>query len=303
METLLQSSFHSQSFAYPVDTTIIDVQDREFFQLIQLIHEQTGIIVKRNKRKWLENRLSNRLKWLGLISFSEYFHYLKNHDKRQSELVECIDAVTTNRTSFFRETKQFHFLEHEILPEFVQNNQPGSLCSIWSCACSSGEESYSLAMCLSEFFHSYPQYSFTITGTDISEAMLRHCNDGIYSKEKVYPVPPHLLSKYMSNHGESYKVNPVLSDSVNFLKLNLSQDFHHAVLPYKVIFCRNVLMYFDNQTQKRILNQFCEVLKPGGYLLIGFNERLHEMNAQLELVSPSIYRKPHLMPKCNKKVR
>jgi chemotaxis protein methyltransferase CheR len=267
------------------------IQDSEFKNLQALIYDKTGIVIKENKRYLLVNRLAKRLRHLGLKSFTDYIKYVSGGAQAQPELVELIDAVTTNKTDFYREIKHFHYLEQTVLTAFVQVNKSSFPFKVWSSASSSGEEPYTILITLAEFFSKYPGMRFEILGTDISETMLRQCVSGVYQKDKVHPIPPHLLKKYFVTDGTDYKVKPELTKPVSFKKLNLLQDFQRTLRGYDVIFCRNVMIYFDKGTQEKIVNKMYDVLKPGGYLFIGHSETLHGMNTQYEYISPSVYRK------------
>lgn len=267
------------------------IQDNEFKNLQSLIYDKTGIVIKENKRSLLVNRLAKRLRHLGLKSFTEYIKYISSGVRAQPELVELIDAVTTNKTDFYREIKHFHFLEQTVLPAFVQSNKTAMPFKVWSSASSSGEEPYTISITLSEFFSKHAGFKFDILGTDISETMLRQCVSGVYQKLKVHPIPPHLLKKYFTVNGMDYKVKPELAKPVTFKKLNLLQDFQRTLRGMDVIFCRNVMIYFDKGTQETIVNKMYDVLKPGGYLFIGHSETLHGMNTKYTYVSPSVYRK------------
>lgn len=267
------------------------IQESEFCRLQTLIYEWTGIVIKENKRNWLVNRLAKRLRHLRLNTFSEYINYVSGGAQAQPEMVALIDAVTTNQTGFYREIKHFHFLEQTVLPQFIQTKTSSRPFKVWSSACSTGEEPYSVAVTLVEFFAKHTGFQFEILGTDISETVLRQCVAGLYQKAKLYPVPPHLRTKYFVLNDGQYLVKPELAGSVSYKKLNLLQDFQRTLYGYDVIFCRNVIMYFDHETQETIVNKMYEVLKPGGYLFIGLSESLECLKTKYNYVSPSIYQK------------
>lgn len=267
------------------------IDDKEFKILQTLIYDTTGIVIKTNKCNFLANRLTNRLRHLGLKTISEYINYLSSGLWTQPELVELIDAVTTNKTEFYREIKHFHFLEQSILPKFIQSQKIDIPFKVWSSASSTGEEPYTIAITLSEFFAKHAGFQFDILGTDISETVLRQCVTGIYQNAEVYPIPPHLLNKYFVSKSGQHQVKLELLKSVSFKKLNLIQEFQRMLFGYDVIFCRNVMIYFDKETKEKIVNKMYEVLKPGGYLFIGLSESLQGLKTKYNYVSPSIYQK------------
>ena len=238
------------------------------------------------------NRLAKRLRHLGLQTFSEYVEYLKEGNHRDQEFIELIDAITTNKTDFFREPKHFSFLEEEILPKIVkQRTQVDRKVRIWSAACSSGEEPYSISICLNEQFIRYPGWTFEILASDISETILRQAVTGIYDESKVAPIPLPLLRKYFLRGNQRYKIKPETGRNISFKKINLKMDFQRMLSNFDVIFCRNVLIYFNRETQFDIIKKCWQVLRPGGYLFLGHSETLQGMETNFTYILPAIYQK------------
>ncbi len=264
--------------------------DQEFKKLQKIIYDSAGIDIKESKRYLLINRLSKRLRNLGLQNFSQYIAYLESGEKRKQEIVEFIDAVTTNKTEFFREFNHFQFFKDKVLPELTSTKSSGMI-RIWSAACSSGEEPYSISIFLSELLANKPNFRFEILASDISETILRSAVEGVYDESKVKPVSPDQLRKYFLKGDKFYKVRPEVAQKVNFKKINLKLDFQRSLSNFDVIFCRNVLIYFNHEMQNQIINKCWHVLKPGGYLFLGHSETLFGSQTAFKYIAPSIYRK------------
>jgi chemotaxis protein methyltransferase CheR len=271
----------------------VKMNDREFAHLRDLIYEHTAIEIKEHKKYLLVNRLSKRLRLLGVATFSEYLHYLHVGKNCKQEFIELVDAVTTNKTDFYREPKHFSFIEQRIFPLLVaaNGNRTPKKFQVWSAASSSGEEPYTIAICLSELFSRLPNWDFEILGSDISETVLRMAAMGIYDEERVAPVPAPLLRKYFLKGNNRYKVKPELAKKVSFKKVNLKLDFHRTLSDFDIVFLRNVLIYFNRETQQDIVNKCWHVLKPGGYLFLGHSESLHGANTPYTYIAPAVYQK------------
>ena len=269
------------------------MSDKEFNYLRTLIYEHVAIDIKDHKKYLLINRLAKRLRLLGLRSFTDYLRYLETGANRNQEFIELIDAVTTNKTDFYREPKHFEFLETNIFPDLMQRqrNRVPAIYRVWSAASSTGEEPYTISICLSELFSRVPGWDFEVMGSDISETVLRAASAGIYDEERLQPVPKPLLSKYFLKGDNRYKVKPELAKKVSFKKINLKLDFHKSLSGYDLIFCRNVLIYFDKETQQSIVNKCWHVLRPGGFLFLGHSESLHGANTSFRYIAPAVYLK------------
>lgn len=261
-----------------------DISDREFAQLQQWLYQSAGIFLGPAKKALVVGRLSKRLAALGCAGFSDYLKVLANAVS-VIERQAALDLLTTNETYFFREQKHFEFLVDEVLRKRI----PGRALRIWSAACSSGEEPYTLAVVLSEHGHSGP---WEVIASDISTRVLAQAKSGVYPLERVRDVPKAYLHKYFLRgtgpHREQVMVTKSLRQRVRFLHLNLN-----APLPnlgeFDVVFLRNVMIYFDQPTKASLVNRICAMLKPGGLFIVGHAESLNGISTKLKCVRPSIY--------------
>ncbi len=273
------------------------LSSKDFSRLSQFIYNQCGIKMPATKKIMLEARLQKRVRNLGMKSFREYCDYLFSPEGVESEIIQMIDLVTTNKTDFFREPDHFEYLTHQVLPGWVQNNggDSGKRLLVWSAGCSSGEEPYTLAMVLSEFAQRSPGFTFRILGTDISTRMLEKARTAIYDEEHADAIPPILKRKYLLRSKDKSKglirVIPELREKVDFRRLNfMDEDFSMMEQP-DIIFCRNVIIYFDRQNQEKLLNRFYTLMSPGGYIFMGHSETLNGLTVPFTTVYPTVYRK------------
>jgi chemotaxis protein methyltransferase CheR len=267
-----------------------ELQPREFERLAGLVFESSGIHLKPEKAELLRSRLSRRLRSLGLDSFEEYWQLLR-HDDGQ-ELRRMLDQVTTNKTEFFRESAHFEHLAKEALPA-LRARRGGRPLRFWSAACSSGEEAYSLAVCVAEALG--PQAPFSVVATDLSEQVLEKAEAGLYPAESCARLPPALRDKYFSprDHG-AWSAGAFLRSRVAFARFNLVRDPIPAstLEPFDVILCRNVMIYFDRPTQEAVVGRLLSVLRPDGWLYTGLSESLVGIRHGMRSDGPSIYRPP-----------
>ncbi|MBF0525189.1 MAG: protein-glutamate O-methyltransferase [Deltaproteobacteria bacterium] len=274
------------------------MSDREFKRLRDLIYDKCGINLQPVKKTMLTMRLLKRLRALGMESFTEYFDYLCHAQGNWEELVQMLDVVTTNKTEFFRESVHFDFLSNEALPTLVQagNVGPKKRLEVWSAGCSTGQEPYTLAMVLSKYFEQYKVGTFSILATDISTRVLAIAQKGIYLEKEADPVPLSLKRKYLMrgkgvNTG-SCRVAPEIRRPIRFQRHNLVDCRNFGIrTPMDLIFCRNVVIYFDRPTQISLFEKFYGQLAPGGYLFVGHSENLHGINSRFVPVASSVYRK------------
>ncbi len=243
----------------------------------------------------LEGRLKRRMSALKMESFREYCGYLfTGEGHHPEEIIQLIDAVTTNKTDFFREKPHFDFLVSTALPDLTSRNESGREILIWSAGCSTGEEPYTMVLVLSEYAQSHPGFRFRVLATDISTNVLGKAKLGIFSEEVVRPVPADLRRKYfMRSRDRSsgmVRVVPELRDMIEFRRLNFMDELGMAERA-DIIFCRNVIIYFDPPTQERILQKLSRQLVDGGYMFVGHSETLHRMNVPLVSIAPALYRK------------
>ena len=271
---------------------------KEFARFSEFIMAQCGIKMPQSKKVMLEARLQKRLRSLGISTFGEYYEHL-HREGGDSELVHMLDAVTTNKTDFFREPSHFEFLTQTILPEFIEEQaRSGSRerpFRIWSAGCSSGEEPYTLAMVLNEFAEQHPPFPFTILATDLSTRVLDRARTAIYDEERVAAVPPAMKQKYLLRSKDRDKglvrIAPPLRAAVHFQRLNLMEEVLSFSDPLDAIFCRNVIIYFDRGTQERLLMRLCRVLRYDGYLFLGHSESIHGFDLPLKRIVSTVHRK------------
>ena len=271
------------------------ISSRDYSRLRELVYDQAGINLGSEKKTMLEGRIRRRLKDLAIHSYAEYCDYLFSREGLRDELVHLIDVVTTNKTDFFREPRHFEFLTATAVPEFLAANAARRPLLVWSAACSTGEEPYTLAMVLSEYGLTHPGFAFRIIATDISTTVLKRAGLGIYSTDAVRPVPQNLKVKYFmrgrERSFERVRVVPELRRLVEFRRLNFMDSDYGMQERFDVIFCRNVIIYFDRPTQERILRKLAHCLTPDGYIFVGHAETLHDMNLPLVPVAPALYRR------------
>lgn len=281
----------------PVDLTGLRISEGDFSRFSQLIYNVCGIKMPPHKRSMLEARLRKRLRFLGLSSYEAYRDFLFSHDGMVEELTNMIDVVTTNKTDFFREPRHFDFLIETVLPDLIPATGAGidRPLRLWSAGCSTGEEPYTLAMFLEEFRWDNKPLNYKIVGTDISTQVLEKAVQGIYHKDKIEPVPDAFRKKYLlkSRDKESPQVRiiPEIRAKTRFQRLNFMDETFNVSEPQDIIFCRNVIIYFDRLTQEKFLARLCSCLLPGGYLFMGHSETLSGMPLPLRQLAPAVYLK------------
>lgn len=283
---------HSQRKAFTISEifTQAELKPADFEKIGAILYKVTGIRLSPGKEELVKSRLVKRLRSLGIPTFEAYLRYALE-DKASQELNLMIDLLTTNKTSFFRESQHFDFMRARILPTLgVQS----PVIRIWSAGCSSGEEPYSIAMFFSE---EWPGVGFSrarILATDISARMLAKARAGEYDMEALQGLSPFHLAKYFdmiqTGTNRTYRVNAAIKQMVRFARLNLI-DTWPMKGPFDLIFCRNVMIYFDRETQQDLVRRFYEILAPGGYLLIGHSESLVSAACGFKYVQPATYMK------------
>jgi chemotaxis protein methyltransferase CheR len=267
------------------------ITDKEFDLLSTLVYKESGIRLGESKKSLLVSRLSKRLRILGLQTFKEYFDKHLNNEN-DSELIQMLDLISTNKTSFFREQAHFDFLRQVILPALLSVKQ----IKIWSSACSSGEEPYSIAMTLYDNVANPNQWNFRILASDISTRVLARAQEGFYDVNQVSEignakVKLHFLRGRGEDEGK-VRVKSHLREIVSFNRINLMDERYPVKNDLDIIFCRNVMIYFDRSTQENLMIKFFRYLKPGGYVFIGHSETLQWLEHPYQYVAPTIYRKP-----------
>ena len=256
----------------------------QFAQIGELLHRQCGIALAHGKEPLVTARLYKRLRALEIHSYDDY---LARVERDPAELRAMVDALTTNKTDFFREPDHFVFLRQVVLPRLAVTADP---IRIWSAGCSSGEEPYSIAITLREELPNPDLREARILATDISDRVLARARDGLYDTETVRDVPPAYLSKYFHHTQDRFSVNNALRRHVSFARLNLLGAWPMRG-PFDAIFCRNVMIYFDNPTRAALVQRFWELLKPGGHFFVGGSESLTSIEHRFRYVQPAVFQK------------
>lgn len=262
----------------------------EFQRFRTLIYDESGISLSDKKQSFLASRLSKRLRDLGVETFSEYYEKV-TEDPTREEFTCMLDLISTNKTDFFREPKHFDFLRDKIMPELATAKR----IRIWSSACSTGEEPYTIAITLCDGVQDPAQWDFKILASDLSTRVLAKAASGVYDQDRFRDVPPDTLKRhFLRGRGDNegvFKVKPHLASMIRFRRLNLMENHFPIKTPLDLIFCRNVMIYFDRPTQETLVNKFHRYLKPGGYLFIGHSESLQWVAHPFKSVAPTIYQK------------
>jgi chemotaxis protein methyltransferase CheR len=280
-----------------VQVTTLTLTDEQFASLSRFIEGELGIKMPPAKKIMLESRLQKRLRALGMKDYGTYLDFVFSTEGMSAELLHMIDVVTTNKTDFFREPDHFYYLLNRLLPEEAEHSHWGKRrpMRVWSAGCSTGEEPYTLAMILELFRDSDPEFEYSILATDISTRVLEKGATAIYDEEKIEPVPMELRKRFLLRSKDKEKrlvrIQPHLRRRVSFQRVNLMQDDFGLEELHHVIFCRNVIIYFDRKTQEALLGRLYNQLVPGGYLFLGHSETLTGMQLPLRSVAPTIYRK------------
>ncbi|MDA8083633.1 MAG: hypothetical protein M0024_08260 [Nitrospiraceae bacterium] len=273
------------------------MSNKDFSRLREVIYRECGIKMNESKKVMLEARLRRRLRDLCMISFAEYCDYLFSPKGIESELFQMINEVTTNKTDFFREPRHFAFLTDKAVPELAGLHGAGTSrrLMVWSAGCSSGEEPYTLAMVLSDIALQQHGFDFMVLASDISTKVLDKAVKAVYDMETVEAVPEAMKKRYLLKSKDRsrglVRIAPELRAKVRFRRLNFMEGDFGMREPMDIIFCRNVIIYFDRPTQERLLNRLCEHLVPGGYLFMGHSETLNGLDVPLVSVGQTIYRR------------
>jgi chemotaxis protein methyltransferase CheR len=276
----------------PADAQEFEFTDADFDCLRKLVLEQSGISLSEHKRDLVYGRLAKRLRAHELSRFSDYCRLLEHNP--QTELEYFINAITTNLTSFFREHHHFDFLTDEIGRMFEQNDQRHLKLRIWSAGCSTGEEPYSLAMTLDETIPNINHHDIRILATDLDSNVVNTAACGVYPVSGTAGLDTRTLKRwFLRGKGEQVgkvMVTPDLRRLIDFRQLNLMHNWPmHG--PFDVIFCRNVVIYFDAATKRRLFERIADILKPGGLLFVGHAETLRNVCSRFELIGKTIYRR------------
>ncbi len=271
-----------------------ELTEKDFEVFSKFIYAEYGIKMPPIKRIMLQGRLLKRIRELGMNSYSEYKEYFFSKEGQEKELLHFLNVVTTNKTDFFREPVHFIFLNEQVLPQHIENNN-NQVLKVWSAGCSSGEEPYTISVVLNEFMRFHPLFKFSILGTDISTQMLEKAAKGVYQANKIEAIPLELKKRYFLKskdiQNQTVRVHPQLQKSLTLNYLNLMDTVYGIKELFDVIYCRNVLIYFDRATQEKVINKLCQHLKKGGYFFIGHSESLSGMDVPLKHIKPTIFLK------------
>jgi len=268
---------------------MLEIKQEDFVRLSRFIIDNYGINLT-NKKNLIEGRLGKTITDMGFSGFTEYVDHLLR-TKNPHDLETLLNKVTTNHTYFMRERSHFDFFESVILPEIeknCRNHSPG----IWCAASSSGEEPYTMSIILREYFgKKTPRWDTRMLASDISKKVLATATKGTYTAESLKDMPEVWKNKYFTKTGVDYTVTKELRDNVIFKEFNLMDPIKFKT-KFDCIFCRNVMIYFDQQTKDALVRRFFDVMNPGGFLLIGHSETLNKVNSPFEYLMPATYRKP-----------
>ena len=268
-----------------------DFKDKDFEVLKKIVSEHTGIVLTDAKRNMVYGRLARRLRALDITRFSEYIAIVNDDEQ---ELVNFINSVTTNLTAFFRENHHFEYLTEKLLPSLLEKNKDTRKIRLWSAGCSTGEEPYSLAITLSEFFEDYPDWDVKILATDIDTNVIAKAASGIYSIDRLEGLDPALIKRwFVKGKGDKagmVKVRRELQDLISFKQLNLLQSWPMKG-EFDFMFCRNVVIYFDKPTKINLFERYANIIASRGFLFIGHSETLFQISDRFDSLGGTIYQK------------
>ncbi|MCA9245028.1 MAG: protein-glutamate O-methyltransferase [Phycisphaerales bacterium] len=278
-----------------VSDQLNDLTQKEYKRIADLVYRVAGINLGEQKMQLVRSRLGKRIRERGLSTYTEYID-LVEADASGQELSDLLDAISTNTTHLFRENAHFEFLRG-VLDELVQAaNGRQSVCRIWSAACSSGEEPYSIAITADDALQKTRNVQVKILATDISTSVLASAQAGVFAADRMAAVPTEFRSRYFKKNktatGETFEADPKLRNMITFSHFNLMSEKFPFRNKFDVIFCRNVMIYFDKPTQEGLVNRFARHLRPGGYLLIGHSESLNSVKHPYNYVRPTVYQLP-----------
>ncbi|MGF7141446.1 CheR family methyltransferase [Roseimarinus sediminis] len=270
------------------------LEEREFKRIQEFMLKNLGVKLSPIKIVMVNSRLIKRLKASGIYTFPEYVNYaLSVEGKRTGELQCMIDELTTHKTEFFRESEHFDFLRNTVLPEFVKNRN--SFFKIWSAGCSTGEEAYTMAMVLDQFQFGNSGFNYSIEASDVSKAVVNKAMQASYTPQQIKGLEERLIKKYFKiikdEKGELYQVNQPLRDKINFSLINLVDQYKFMNNSLDAVFCRNTLIYFEDQAKRDVVARLISKIKPGGFLFVGLSETVSQYSTAIKQMSPSVYKK------------
>jgi chemotaxis protein methyltransferase CheR len=265
----------------------------DFLRIKSFVETNLGIRLPAAKQVMVESRLRKHISKLGKTGFSEYCDFLFNTSEGEKNIQEFVDLITTNKTDFFREPGHFDYLTTRVLPE--RSVVSGEAFRFWSCGCSSGEEPYTIAMVMEEFFRQNRRFTYDIFASDISHRVLETAQRGVYESNRIDNLSLELKKRYFLKSRDTaqdqVRIKPELRGKVRFYQLNLLSEKYPVPKNLDIIFFRNVMIYFEKPTQQKIINHLCGHLKPGGYLFLGHSESLTGIETDLMNVATTVYKK------------
>lgn len=270
-----------------------NITDKEFHAIRDLVYERFGINLTNEKKSLVVTRLQKILRKRDFKSFHEYYLYLIE-DKSNQAISELANQITTNHTFFYRESEHFLYFMSTILPEIVARKKKANSkdLRIWCAAASSGEEPYNIVMCMMEYFgKDYSQWDAGLLATDISDQAMSVARGGVYDSSRVQPLPESYKKKYFQPSGSNWKINDQVKKEVTLRRFNLMNKKLPFKKPFDCIWCRNVMIYFDNETKHELVNRLYDQTAPGGYLLIGHSESISREKSPWKYICPAVYKK------------
>lgn len=274
----------------PSVNAFIRIDKDSFDRLSSYVTQEYGIKLPPVKKSMLESRLNKKIKSLGMNSYVEFLDYIFSDHGKQTELFHVIDLITTNKTDFFREPAHFSYLSGEFLPSYLAER---TNLKIWSAGCSTGEEPYTLTMVLEEFKKRNPVLNYSLLASDISLRVIQSAFSGIYTLDRLAAIPMEWKRNYFlrsKTNSNLARIKPQYRKKIQYKRINLMDtSFGLLKSDYDIIFCRNVLIYFDKPTQEEVIRKFCTHLRPGGLLFLGHSESIMGMKLPLTQVRPTVY--------------
>lgn len=269
--------------------------DEDFGKLSTFVYEELGIKMPYAKKIMLQSRLQKRLADLKIGSFKEYIEFVFSKEGLEGEIIKMIDLITTNKTDFFRESSHFDYLTTIVLPELCSGKQNKKNIKIWSAGCSSGEEPFTISIVLREFLENHPDFDFEVFATDISLRILQKAATAIYPEERISTIPISLKRKYFLKSkdqvNKTVRLIPEIRSRVTFQRLNFMDQYYAVEKEFDIIFCRNVLIYFDRDTQQQVITKLASKLRLNGIFFLGHSESITNMKVPLGQIKPTIFRK------------
>ncbi len=270
------------------------LQEKEFAKIQEFMRKNLGVKLAPIKIVMVNSRLIKRLKATGIHTFPEYIEYALSAEGKRSGEQQCmVDELTTHKTEFFRENEQFDFLKEVVLPEFTNNHN--SFFKIWSAGCSTGEEALTMAMIFEGYKAYHPGFNYSIEATDVSKGVVDKAILGVYGGANVLGLDEKLRKQYFqpvkNGNGSIIQASKVLREKIKYSVSNLAAPYTYPNSMFDVIFCRNTLIYFEDNAKREVVNKLISKIKPGGYLFVGLSETVSQYSKDIKQMRPSVYKK------------